>query len=113
MGRHGGCCAFGITFAVNESVPFEVLALQVDLACTATETFWVKLLTIGRAWAGALVGLEVLTFNTVVTSGANGAIFFVVMLGAVRAVIEDVKVVRLERRSALVAYETGTVISAS
>jgi hypothetical protein len=73
----------------------------------------VKFLTIGRAWAGALVSLEVLTFDTVVTSGANGAITFVVMLGAVRAVIEDIKVVRLEGRSALEAYETGTVISAS
>lgn len=59
----------GVLFTVDYTVPFEIVALEQHLACSALETFGMEAPSF-RATAVALHGLEVLALDTVVASRA-------------------------------------------
>jgi hypothetical protein len=112
VGRDGSSGAPGISLAVNIAVPFVVLALEVDVAGTTTKAVEVEFLGIAGPRTSAFVCLKVFAFDTFVTSSANRAVAFVVVLGAVGSVLEHVKVVCFEGEAALEADEAGAVIAA-
>ena len=59
-----------------------------------------------------LVCFEVLAFDSVVAGEAEGAVQFVVMLGAVRMVVKDVEIRSKERGATRVTHKTGFVVTA-
>ena len=70
-----------------------------------------ELLPIRGPTATAFNSLKVLTLNASIAGLAKGAVAFVIVLGTIGTVLQDVKVSRLERRPALKAHETGAVVS--
>ena len=112
MRGDGGCSATGIAFTVHEAVPLKVLALQVDIAGSAAETFDVEFLDVRRAGAGTFVGRQILAFNAVVAPCADRAVAFMVVLRAVWAVLEDIEVVRFEGEAASETGEAAAVVAA-
>ena len=62
-------------------------------------------------WAPALtfVGFEVLALDSAVAGAAQRSVQLVVMLGAVRAVFDDIEIRRLERNTAVTAGKTFPV----
>ena len=66
------------------------------------------------AWAAAhsFIGFEILALDTAVASAAQRAVQFVVVLGAVGLVLEDVEVCRLEWNTAVAACEAIAMVTA-
>jgi hypothetical protein len=66
-----------------------------------------------RTTTVTLHGLEVLAFDTVVTSRTQGAVTLVVVLGTIRPVVEDVEIGGWEGGVAFKTDKASTVVSSS
>lgn len=99
-------------FTVDYTVPFEIVALEQHLACSALETFGMKAPSF-RTTAVAIHGLKVLALNTAVAGRAQGIVALVVVLGTIRPVVENVEIGGWERRVAFKADKASTMVSTS
>lgn len=72
-----------------------------------------KLLAAAAAADSSLVDLEVLALDTGIAGRAQRPIALMVVLGAVRAILQYVKVGGLKWGAALVAHEARLVVAAS
>jgi len=94
-----------MTLAVNLAAKLKVVVAKRRPAMGAGEASWVKLL--------ARVGLEVLSLDSTVAPLTQGAVQLMVVMLAVRVVINNIKVGRLERLLACFANETRFVPTSS
>lgn len=108
MGGSSGSAS--ISFAEDFAIPLEVVALEKDMTCTTLQALGVESTAI-RPCRVPLDGLQVVTLDAGVTTGAKGPVALVVVLRAEGSIVEDVEIDRLERRVALKANETATMVS--
>lgn len=83
-----------VAFTVDTSSNLEVILSKHLPAVDASKAARMELLVGGRATpvAGRCCRLEILPFNTAVTSGAKRTVRFVVVMLAVRLIVDDVEV---------------------
>lgn len=95
----------GMSLTKHSSINFEIVVTQHNAACRACQTPGVKLL--------APISFKILTFDATVARLAEGAVELVVVVLAVRGVVEDVEFGAWEGTAAGPANETVPVVSTS
>jgi hypothetical protein len=102
----------GILLAVDFAVPLEIVSLEQDVTRSALKTFKVEAASFGTC-AVTFHRLEVLALDAVVTGTAQGAVTLMVVLRAIRPVVQDVEIGRWEGGVAFKADKASTVVSTS
>lgn len=93
------------------SIPLEIVALEHNPTGSTLQTFRVESAAI-RPTLVELDGLQVLALDAGMAGGTQGSIALVVVLSAVRAVVQNIEVSRLERRMTLETDKAAAVIAA-